>query len=294
MQGILNQRQPGLARMVKFSFLLHVVVISLSLIAVRLTPPKVFVTPVYSVNLVDPALFKPKPVKKKVVKKTVAAKKKPAVKKKVVKKKAAKKPSPKPEPKVSVAAAIGKIEKDVEKKETETLVASRIEEIERKRRVEDEKVKADLEDIKRSVVDEEDIRKRIEELKRELASARTTDLEVEARTPLPTPSQRVTRELFDLEFKAYYNEVGARIQSMWVYPGEPQKGLEGWVSIKIGRDGDLKEVKIEKSSGNGIFDGSAIRAVKKAAPFPPLPEGIRGDFLEIGVRFHPGGAREVL
>jgi TonB family protein len=108
-----------------------------------------------------------------------------------------------------------------------------------------------------------------------------------------TAPRRVTKELFDLEFKAYYNKVGARIQSRWVYAGT-DKELEAVLSIKIARSGELKKIIFEKRSRNADFDDSALRAVKKAAPFPPLPEEIGGDFLELGVRFCPGGCKQLL
>jgi len=61
------------------------------------------------------------------------------------------------------------------------------------------------------------------------------------------------------------------------------------LSIGIARSGELRSVRIEKKSGNSLFDESAIKAVKKAAPFAPIREEIKEDFLEIGVRFCPGG-----
>ncbi len=62
------------------------------------------------------------------------------------------------------------------------------------------------------------------------------------------------------------------------------------VSVRIARDGVLIDSWIEKGSGNRLFDDSALKAVKKAAPFPPLPEAFDGDYLEIGFRFREEGA----
>ena len=100
---------------------------------------------------------------------------------------------------------------------------------------------------------------------------------------------KVTGELFEVRFKDYYTAVGAKIQSVWIYPGEAAKDLQTVLSIGIARSGELRSVRIEKKSGNSLFDESAIKAVKKAAPFAPIREEIKGDFLEIGVRFCPGG-----
>ncbi|HLE08524.1 MAG TPA: energy transducer TonB, partial [Thermodesulfobacteriota bacterium] len=95
--------------------------------------------------------------------------------------------------------------------------------------------------------------------------------------------------LFEVRFKDYYTAVGAKIQSVWIYPGEAAKDLQTVLSIGIARSGELRSVRIEKKSGNSLFDESAIKAVKKAAPFAPIRKEIKEDLLEIGVRFCPGG-----
>jgi TonB family protein len=310
-QGILNQPQPGFFKVLIISFLLHALTLSAGLFLVKAEPKRIFFTPVYTVELVSPPQLKPKPkpkIKKKApvkvapkkVKKKKVAKKAPAVAKEPVKVKKKAPPravTPSVKEKVYLSEAISRIEKEAQKKEEKTLMASRIDEIKRKAEAEKKKV----ETLRKDIADEEEINKRLEALKKEIASAesetKTVDVAPTDKAPTPLPSRaaprRVTRELFDLEFKAYYNRVGTRIQSLWVYAGT-DKGLETWISIKIARSGELKEAVFEKRSGNTLFDESALRAVKKAAPFPPLPEGIGGDFLEVGVRFCPGGCKRLL
>ncbi|MDP2753115.1 MAG: energy transducer TonB, partial [Nitrospirota bacterium] len=61
-----------------------------------------------------------------------------------------------------------------------------------------------------------------------------------------------------------------------------QKDLEAIISIKIKRDGAITAQRIEKSSGNTLFDRSAIKALAKASPLSPPPYE-----MEIGVRFYP-------
>ena len=55
--------------------------------------------------------------------------------------------------------------------------------------------------------------------------------------------------------------------------------------VKIGGDGKVKDMEYEKRSGNTIYDQRAWEAVKKTEPFPPIPEEIKEDALEIGIRF---------
>ncbi|MCX5719973.1 MAG: energy transducer TonB, partial [Nitrospirae bacterium] len=72
------------------------------------------------------------------------------------------------------------------------------------------------------------------------------------------------------------------IWQQWVFPDTGHKDLETIISIKIRKDGTITAQKIEKSSGNLIFDRSAIKAITKANPLSPPPYE-----MEIGVRFYP-------
>lgn len=57
------------------------------------------------------------------------------------------------------------------------------------------------------------------------------------------------------------------------------------VFFTILKDGAVKDIKIDESSGDGFFDLTARRAVENAAPFPPLPEGFPDPTLPVFVRF---------
>jgi TonB family protein len=63
--------------------------------------------------------------------------------------------------------------------------------------------------------------------------------------------------------------------------------LETIIAIRIAKDGQIEEMQFEKRSGNPYLDESALRAIKKANPLPPLPPGIEGDKFDVGVRFTP-------
>lgn len=82
----------------------------------------------------------------------------------------------------------------------------------------------------------------------------------------------------DIDF--YYDIISQKIWQQWVYPDIKVSGLEVIISIRIGRDGKVILQEIEKSSGDLLFDRSAIKAISKASPLPPPPEE-----MEIGVRF---------
>jgi colicin import membrane protein len=80
----------------------------------------------------------------------------------------------------------------------------------------------------------------------------------------------------------YYSMVVSRIKEQWIYPESVDKELLAVVIIKIAKDGNITIDKIEKSSGNPLFDRSVLRAINKSSPLPPPQQEI-----EIGVRFYP-------
>ncbi|BCB95123.1 hypothetical protein JZK55_00450 [Dissulfurispira thermophila] len=80
----------------------------------------------------------------------------------------------------------------------------------------------------------------------------------------------------------YYSTVINKIKQQWIFPESIDKDLLAIVTIKIAKDGSVTISKIERSSGNALFDRSALRAISKASPLPPPPQEI-----EIGVRFKP-------
>jgi protein TonB len=62
------------------------------------------------------------------------------------------------------------------------------------------------------------------------------------------------------------------------YPDEARRqGLSGSLilDVAIRADGSLAEVKVQRSSGSKVLDDGAIRIVRLAAPFAPLPPSIR-------------------
>jgi len=83
-------------------------------------------------------------------------------------------------------------------------------------------------------------------------------------------------------FDDYYSKIIREIWQQWVFPDTGQKDLEAIISIRIKRDGAITAQRIEKSSGNTLFDRSAIKAIAKANPLSPPPYE-----MEIGVRCYP-------
>jgi colicin import membrane protein len=91
----------------------------------------------------------------------------------------------------------------------------------------------------------------------------------------------------------YYAEIWSRIRGQWSLPQEilPKGNVETVINARILRNGAVVGVDFEKRSGNRYFDESAVRAIKKASPLPPLPPWIRDDSIEIGIRFRSAELR---
>ena len=96
---------------------------------------------------------------------------------------------------------------------------------------------------------------------------------------------RRSLELLDI----YNAEIWHQIQKNWAFSKEMAKGnteLEAVIIVKIMRNGEIRDLWFEKKCGNTYFDNSALKAVKKSDPLPPLPAGFIGSFYEVGFRFN--------
>ena len=83
----------------------------------------------------------------------------------------------------------------------------------------------------------------------------------------------------------YYGMIRLQVMDSWVLQGDRfGENLETEVLINIGKEGGILNQKIERSSGSPEFDRSVMRAIAKASPFPPPPEGVD---TEIQFKFTP-------
>ncbi|MGA9109319.1 MAG: energy transducer TonB [Smithella sp.] len=113
-----------------------------------------------------------------------------------------------------------------------------------------------------------------------------------AQLKTPEPASASGRPaMSNAEINAQTNEylgvVESRIKGHWMNPQAlmPEKNISSIIDIRIARSGALEYTKFEKRSGNRYFDDSALRAVKKSSPFPPLPYWVMDNSIELGVRF---------
>ncbi len=79
-------------------------------------------------------------------------------------------------------------------------------------------------------------------------------------------------------FVTYFTKLKQSIEQQWEYPEMALRyGLQGALALEftIGSGGQLEQLRVIRSSGSELLDSEAIRAIKAAAPFPPIPSWIK-------------------
>ena len=74
--------------------------------------------------------------------------------------------------------------------------------------------------------------------------------------------------------KAHFEYIKNTIQKQIIYPIVARK--KGWqgrvvISFVVDKDGSIMDINIRESSGFSLLDRSAVKTIKKVAPFPPPP-----------------------
>ncbi len=88
----------------------------------------------------------------------------------------------------------------------------------------------------------------------------------------------------DPKYMTYVGKIRQSIESEWQYPEIALRyGLQGKLALEftILGDGHLEGLRLLRSSGSSLLDDEALRAIKAAAPFPPIPPWIRPNPLRI-------------
>jgi colicin import membrane protein len=289
---------PGISGMILLSMLLHLVGISALFFLPNLASSRVYYSPVYSVRLVS---LQPSPAPVPAPSLAPAPAIEPKAKKVEPEKppvKVEEKPKPAPKPKAISLAPPKKKTPPEKKEEPEKKVSEAIKRLRERRQ--EEKVEDAIDKIRRRQA-EKKIESAVDELRRQ-REARLVDSAIAGIRKRVTIGSAGAIESGDpstggassgvmsIKHKIYYNLIWRRIRSAWVLPPEVlggQKNLETIVAIRIARDGQIEDIQFEKKSGNIYLDESALRAIKKANPLPPLPPGFEGNTFDVGVRFTP-------
>ncbi|MDD5761894.1 MAG: energy transducer TonB [bacterium] len=107
-------------------------------------------------------------------------------------------------------------------------------------------------------------------------------------TPLNAP---------EVQYISYFASIKRKIELVWQYPYEAAAaGIQGELTLDfvIARSGKVDSVELIRGSGSKILDDEAIRSIRKAAPFDPIPAQYKIPSLQIRGRFvyvHGGALR---
>ncbi|MGE5190718.1 MAG: energy transducer TonB [Gemmatimonadota bacterium] len=98
-------------------------------------------------------------------------------------------------------------------------------------------------------------------------------------TPLNAP---------EIQYISYFASIKRKIELVWQYPYDAQiAGIQGDLVINfvIGPSGRLESVVLVDGSGHRILDEEALRAIRAAAPFDPIPAQYKIPNLQIRGHF---------
>jgi TonB family protein len=89
----------------------------------------------------------------------------------------------------------------------------------------------------------------------------------------------------DFPFQWYLTAVQRKVYEQWTQPAGGTQGQKAVIVFEIARNGEVSRARVEKPSGDAIYDLAALRAVTGASPLPPLPEQFRGTMLRVHFGF---------
>ena len=103
-------------------------------------------------------------------------------------------------------------------------------------------------------------------------------------TGSPQGAGKITLDV-DFPYAWYLRVITQKINEKW--EGKALPGNQPQVVFEITRDGrvNLGRLRIEKPSGNPLYDRAALRAIEEAMPFPPLPEDFKAEYLRLHIGF---------
>jgi TonB family protein len=153
-----------------------------------------------------------------------------------------------------------------------------------------EEKKVDLKDLQERL---EELRKKValEKIQKRVARREKTEERPTVAPPNAPPiSSSITSAELESKLDLYYSMIWAKIKKSWTLPKnllEERVDLETTIVLIIEKDGKIQRYWFEKKSGNDLYDQTAVRAIKKAEPLPPIPNELNENTLEVGIRFSP-------
>jgi TonB family protein len=87
-------------------------------------------------------------------------------------------------------------------------------------------------------------------------------------------------------FAYYLSAIERKVSENWLsVQGGREGGISCMVYFRLSRNGRVSDLRVETPSGNSYFDRSALKAIKSAEPYPPLPRAFGESWLGIHFTF---------
>lgn len=102
------------------------------------------------------------------------------------------------------------------------------------------------------------------------------------------PKDTISLNTDDLKYFSYTLKLKNKIEYIWRYPqAAAERGMQGdlLLTFTIQRNGYVSEVRVVSTSGYEVLDLEAVRAIKEASPFAPLPDSWNEDHITITGHF---------
>jgi len=99
-----------------------------------------------------------------------------------------------------------------------------------------------------------------------------------------------TLDLIDI----YKIEVAFQVERHWAFSDQlagDGRALQSSLVFKVLPSGEITDIRFTERSGNSYLDESAHKAIVKASPVSPHPEGVKALYVTVALRFTPQGIR---
>lgn len=103
-----------------------------------------------------------------------------------------------------------------------------------------------------------------------------------------TAKSTITFDAKEFKYYGYMRRLREKVEGMWQYPSDAaMRGIYGdlYINFTIKKNGSLGSVELVRTSGYRSLDEAAIKALKEAAPYWPLPEEWKEEALTIKGHF---------
>lgn len=245
---------------------LHMLVFFLIFVIFHIPSKKVYLSPVYTVDLVS------LPVSPSVQKKSGLARI----------------PTEPISKEGTILLSKGPVKEHVQRKVVEKPILTKNRLIQKKSVEASRAIKSSIEHIQRSLSPEKRIESAIIAVREKVSEGQTESPPVSAGVLMGSFTGTTPDEVA-LQLRIYYTQIWNEIRNNWVLPERMVRGkknLQAVVVIRIGSNGKIVHVEFERKSGDDFFDRSVIKAVQRSDPLPPLPKGYMKSTHEIGIRFN--------